>query len=306
MCEHSELQGVTSAWQTKFESSFAFKDHGTERVLNHIYLDLQSTSAFRSCKLCIKLTFISEAEFIHEFSRFEGLFTAQHKRPIDKVQAIVTYLRNYYFPQLVSAGYHVLHTNPVWKASPSISLPCHALTSVVFHVYSKSTITRQTWSDLSRSAEPVIVVLGMSGGRPLPALQLQFSTEWVARANEGVSYGTLSLSRRVFLEERLLDLLSRVNAVTTVLPSFSGIEENKWNLELTTWANHPMRADRPCRFFRMDQGDLPGILKYKWEHRDVWNYEHEGSKYIMNGTYSVSCESQLQPKEPIALTHHQA
>ena len=43
MAEHDKLEGVSQAWTTKFEDSFAFKQHGkaTDRVLKHIYLDFK-------------------------------------------------------------------------------------------------------------------------------------------------------------------------------------------------------------------------------------------------------------------------
>ncbi len=183
--------------------------------------------------------------------------------PIDKVQAIVTHLGNYDFSstricRISRSSHH--------SCMESVSFDLFAMSCPHQHRVPRLLEEHNHTTNLVRS-----LAFGRSPWH-----------EWIARANKG----------HVFLGKRLLDLLSRVNTVTTVLLSFSGIEEN-----------HPMRADRPCRFFRMDQGD---IRKYKWEHRDVWNYEHEGSKYIMNATYSVSCESQLQPKEPIALTHHQA
>ncbi|TCD65183.1 hypothetical protein EIP91_003005 [Steccherinum ochraceum] len=269
MCNHTELHETESSWHTKFEGSAAYKEHGTktDRVLKHIYLDFHS------------------AEFVHEFSSFEGLFQSTERRPIDKVQAIVTYLKNHYFRQVTSSGYHILNTIPVWKNGSTP--PSFGLTSVAFHVYSEHVLERHTWGAFSKVDEPVILVIGMTGFRTLPSLTLKFSSHWIAHAVRGVSYGSVCVSRKVFLEERLLSLLARVNALTTIVPLFAGVDNGAWRLELTTWAMHEIRKGRACNWVAVK--DVFGALKYKWEHRDEWNYEHEGSDHIANGIYTTSC-----------------
>ena len=44
--EHEKLDGVSAAWNARFEDSFVFKQHGkaTDRTLKHIYLDFKSKS----------------------------------------------------------------------------------------------------------------------------------------------------------------------------------------------------------------------------------------------------------------------
>ncbi|KAL4248925.1 hypothetical protein ABKN59_007566 [Abortiporus biennis] len=283
MCSHSDVDGVSSDWFKKFEESYAFKEHGKheDRVLKHLYLDFR------------------HAEFIHEFSVFDGLFHGEDRRPIDKVQAIVTYIKSHYFTHLASRGLHILHTLPVWKAGTTP--PCHGLTSVIFQVYSRENLERHTWGSFSKSPEPVIVVLGMCGFRSLPCIQLKFSTSWIIRVNKAICYGTVCLSKRTFLDERLLHLLSRINALTTVIPMFSGVDNGAWRLDLTTWAKSEMRKDRPCQWVHLKEHD--GLLKYKWQHRDVWHYEHEGeSDYIIDGVYKASCITKNYLEIPTSFT----
>ena len=129
---------------------------------------------------------------------------------------------------------------------------------------------------------------GMTGFKPMPSRRLAFSTNWVVRANKNVSHGTVSISRHVFMDERLLKLLAKINTFTTIVPLFSGVENGVWKLELTTWGQHPMRKNRACEWKAVSERE--GHLKYKWQHRDGWSYEHEGSSDIVNGSYSVSCE----------------
>ena len=44
IAEHDKLDGVSAAWNARFEDSFVYKQHGkaTDRVLKHIYLDFKS------------------------------------------------------------------------------------------------------------------------------------------------------------------------------------------------------------------------------------------------------------------------
>ncbi|KAI0916987.1 hypothetical protein AcW1_007702 [Taiwanofungus camphoratus] len=268
-CAHEHLEGVSSSWLTKYQDCLAFKHHGNsqDRYLKHLYLDLRS------------------AEFIHEYSTFEGLFQSPDRHPIDKVQAVVHYIRTRYFPHLTQWGLNILHTVPLFKSGTS--LPSYALTNIDFHVYSKASIHRHNWAQVPPALEPAIVILGMTGFKPLPSTHLEFSANWVARVNKGISYGTVSISRNVFMDQRLLKLLARVNAVTTVIPLFHGVENDVWKLHLTTWAQHEFRRNRPCDW-KLD-AEKDGYTKYKWEHRDGWSYEHEGSSDIVNGAYTVSC-----------------
>lgn len=229
----------------------------------------------------------AEATFLHEFSRFDGLFTSQNKRSIDKVQAAVVYLRDYYLKQLAAAGHHVLYTIPVWN-TPS-QAPFYGLTSVVFHIYSKTITSERSWNEQSRTAEPIIIVLGMCSGRSMPASVLQYSTEWVARAGKSSSYGTAAISGSLFLREKLLPILSEINTRTTIIPFFSGIERDTWKLELTCWSDHPKRQIGDCAFSFVPGSGGDGSLRYHWKHHDRYNYEHQGGNYIMTGVYSVAC-----------------
>ncbi len=164
----------------------------------------------------------------------------------------------------------------------------HALTEAIFHIYSQTTIDRYSWGQISPANEPVIVVLGMTNDRILPSLSLKYFTSIIMRATRGISYGTVALSKRVFLEERLRPLLSRINAVTTIVPLPFAIENGEWKLELTTWAENVTRRGSDSNWI-LDKAE-PGVLKYSWKHLDGWTYRHEGSDTITNGSYSVLCE----------------
>ncbi|EMD31462.1 hypothetical protein CERSUDRAFT_69274 [Gelatoporia subvermispora B] len=265
-CKHEDLE-VSEDWLSNFTDSDIWRQHGnvTDRYLQHICLDFSS------------------AEFIHEFSKFEGLSYNEDDSPIEKVQAAVYYIQKQYLPLIAYSGLHILYTIPVWTLHDL--MPTHSLTAVDFHVYSQITVTRHNCAQIAPSLEPALIILGMTGELSLPASRLGFSAPWVARVSKGISYGTLAISRRIFMD-RFLELFANVNRHTTIVPAFNGIENDKWRLQLTTWAEHEFRKHSKCQWkVRSERDDF---IKYAWEHRDVWRYEHEGSASdIVNGVYSV-------------------
>ncbi|KZT65463.1 hypothetical protein DAEQUDRAFT_524238 [Daedalea quercina L-15889] len=281
---HTELH-VSESWTGKYKDSLVYKEHGgrEDRILEHITLDF------------------SHAEFLYEFSSFEGLFHHSHghtheHRPIEQVQAVVHYLQGHYLPHLAYSGFNIIHTVPVWKTK--VNMTSVSLTTMHFHVYSKAEITRRNWAHVSGSLEPVIAVLGMTEFRPLPALRLEYSSSLIVRASKHISYGTVCISRPTFMEKRLLDLLSLINARTTVIPLFSGVVDGVWQLQLTTWAEHQWRSSQKCKWEEVSEH--AGFMKYKWQHRDGWKYEHEGTGEIDNGTYSVLCSTHNYLELPTA------
>ncbi|EED84148.1 predicted protein [Postia placenta Mad-698-R] len=209
--KHSELN-VSDGWRQKFKESLIFKEHGhhKNRQLEHIHLDFQ------------------HAEFLYDFSTFEGLFNKGKYThgAIDNVLAARHYVEKQYLPHLVHSGLHIIHTVPVWTSGPAESLPSCALTSFTFHVYSKTEITRHSWAH--GALEPVIIVLGMTKYRELPSMHLEYSANWDIRVTKGVSHGTVCVSRSAFMETRLLRLLEQVNSLTTVVPKFYGVHDGDW------------------------------------------------------------------------------
>ncbi|OSX64959.1 hypothetical protein POSPLADRAFT_1044390 [Postia placenta MAD-698-R-SB12] len=156
---------VSDEFRHKYKESAVFKQHGqhhSTRLLEHIYLDLET------------------AEFLHEFSSFEGLFQKRDHRPIDKVQAAVHYIKSHYLPHLAHWGLHILYTVPIWHSGTLETLPSCSLTSIAYHIYSKTQITRHTWAHVA--AEPAIVILGMIGFRSLPStyLDAKSAARWEA------------------------------------------------------------------------------------------------------------------------------
>jgi len=142
----------------------------------------------------------------------------------------------------------------------------------------------------------------MTKFKPLPKARLEYSAEWVTRSKGQVGTGTICLSRKVFLEERLLGLLSGINATTTIVPIFpgsdddddcvalfTGLEASEWGLSLATWGKRNMT--RRKRGLKCDWEFNAASGGYKWDYTDKWSYEHEGSHDdANNGIYNVSCQ----------------
>ena len=131
-----------------------------------------------------------DASFLLELSKFDALFADRRKRPIDKVQSMVTHLRHHYFKELMAHGHHVLHTVPVYKAHHELSV--YSLTDISFHVFSETRISRQTLTKQSRFQEPVIIIVGMTNNRSMPAMRL--TEEWLAMLGRLSSFGAICIS----------------------------------------------------------------------------------------------------------------
>lgn len=132
------------------------------------------------------------------------------------------------------------------------------------------------------------MLLGICEGRPLPQLPLRGAMGWAAHQRPAGPFGAISLSSDTFLQARLLPLLFDVNAQTTLLPMFSGVQRDKWKLVLKRWSDDTNRVADDCALLRAaDNGDS-AVLKYKWYHFDEYGHKHEGGSYVMNGMYTVS------------------
>ena len=213
------------------------------------------------------------------------------------MQAAVYYVTQHYFPAICKDAQHVISSVPIWKSGKS--LPSYALTSVAFHVYSKVEVTRHNWSHVVPGMDPIIVVFGMTGFRPLPSEHLEYSTGWVVQGNRGFSHGTTSISKRVFIEERLLALLSRVNALTTLIPLNPDAFQALHGLRLLPWAQHEQRKDRPSKW-ELQPSDRDGTLKYLWEHCEEWRYNLRGNSNIMSAAHGISCRWLFAVPHPLS------
>ncbi|GJE96733.1 hypothetical protein PsYK624_129390 [Phanerochaete sordida] len=242
LCDEAALSGLASRSES---------DHPTEDFM-HLYLDL------------------GHAEFDLLHSRFENLGDSGS---VDKAQAIVILLRQY-LTELASSGIHVLTTVPLSASSPEYH--SHGLSSVTFCV---SPIQRPYAE--GPAPPPVVLILGTYDDRPLPVPTPHEWGQWCSVICSP-SLDFLALSANSFLYGQLLPILSEVNAVTRVEPTFSEFQRRVWQLRLTTWSRQPERAPGDCSFAPLPAGSTDGKQRFQWKL---------GRKFSTTGNdaHSVTC-----------------
>ncbi|KAF9516569.1 hypothetical protein BS47DRAFT_1390620 [Hydnum rufescens UP504] len=218
---------------------------------------------------------VHQATFIHELSTFDDASYGRSRLGIDKVQAVIYYIQDHFLRHLSASGHHILYSIPVWVADK---------------------VPRDMPSPMSRSTYIPNKSLNEAIG--------VYSTNWLIRASEGISYGTVSLSRHLFLDGLLIPLLNKVNVATTVVPIHIGVEAGEWDLALSTWGGKGSRKKGPCPWKSV--GASADALLYKWEHRDEWTYEHDSSVKDGNkGSYFVAFHTHNQLSIPTVFKRNQ-
>ncbi|KDQ49725.1 hypothetical protein JAAARDRAFT_142971 [Jaapia argillacea MUCL 33604] len=298
MFDHHEVAKKSTSWLSRFVDSIAWKEHGhghhDTRLIRHLCLDF------------------GKAEWIYKLSSFDGLCLG-NREALDLVKSTAHYLTQHYFPTLTLHGHHILYSIPIWKEGSKP--PSTGLTSVGFHVYSKHTYHRDNCRHASTITDTCIVIFGMTNFSPMPATRIEYTTEWIVRLKRGFSHGTICLSRKVFLQDRLLLALAQVNAATTVVPFFpghedeslkyakvfTGLEDGEWELGVTTWGErNTHRKNRGCKWEVIKGSES----HYKWDHADKWSYEHEGAHDDKNnGLYTVHCKTNNKLELPTGFHH---
>ncbi|KAA1474431.1 hypothetical protein DENSPDRAFT_882795 [Dentipellis sp. KUC8613] len=283
-----------SRWMVAFEVELKLRDCSKHRkVPEHVRKLLGNIDDRNYKQLVLDFTTV---KFLDSQSTVPGLVDGDDFRVIRRRrEALLHYFTKHYFPTLAVAGLDVLYTLPVYAEKRTDTL---SLTDVAFqicpftfgpHEQHVEGIRGRQRALFDRNA---VVFAGMTEGRAFSsaaAAAFPRTGNWFAGLARELSYGTVVLSRRVFLEGKLLALLARINRETTVLPSFSGVEDGRWNLNLTTWAKAENKRGREC-LFRQAPLRADGKLEFVWSNRDRWSYEHEGD-VENNGSYRVSCDT---------------
>lgn len=239
----------------------------------------------------------AEVRFIYELSKFESLSLGNHYA-VGHVMGAVQNLTKHYFPYLTQNGHHIFHSVPIWKSKSDS--PAMNITNVTFQIYAKHGHEIHDYRNISRGSDAIIALLGMTGSRPMPSTRLEYTVDWVPRLRGNLPHGAVMISRYLFLE-RLLKLMAKVNATTTIVPVFPGAEDEgdcvplfsgqeggQWELALTNWARRYCKKDHSACQWEAKNGSQTA---FKWDHTDKWNYEHEGAfNDKNNGNYAVYCE----------------
>lgn len=233
----------------------------------------------------------ADPEYLPEYSNLGDFGNGvEHLESIYQSLSIIHHIKWNYFPALCEDALHVISSVPVWTGNHHSLPSSYAWTSVAFQVYSKVEITRYNWTHIGEEMEPSLVLLGATRNRPLVSTTLDYSTRWIVQGEAGFSHGTVSISKRVFIEERLLGLLSCVNEYTTLIPTESHGVSAFQGLKLVSWKHHEERKDRPSKWERQPS-DGDDSLKYLWNHRETWTHGLSGNSDILSAESSFQCKS---------------
>ncbi|KAJ6464047.1 hypothetical protein C8R45DRAFT_1220135 [Mycena sanguinolenta] len=224
------------------------------------------------------------AKYVYKHSYMPSMWHDGPIVAIDQLKSFIYFMRKYLIELSVS-GHNIIHSIPIF---PDTHL--FGLTSTSYQIVSKDVVTI-TNCMFEREA-PVLMIVGMMGGRPLPPTEtISWGHGWVI-PGKTLSHGTMCLSREAFLEGKLLAALEVVNRRTTVVPRFPGEHEEEWKVHLTTWDNHRYRKNELCNWKRVPSSN-PSWLEYAWEHRDDWTYEHDSTRNKAFA-FSVLCHTKNQ------------
>ncbi|PIL22599.1 hypothetical protein GSI_15288 [Ganoderma sinense ZZ0214-1] len=268
--------------------------------LRHIYLDLRT------------------AQFSPEYSPWDdGNYSDQEKLRVR--MALAQHIKDDYFPQLIAHGVHILASVPIYHAAGGFN----RLTDMKYRTFATETIVSGGFNQeesITRS-EQILFVLGMVGGNPLPAdpfRSFKPSASWLVYGH--FSYGTLAISRSAF-HDRLLALLARVNALTTLEPvtqkdegnvhkdgaQRDGVQAEKGRREtartdgaqrdkakttedvVQRWIDHPERQQHTCKWTPIVADEAMNLDSFEWRSSHERSVREEGSLSSMKREYRIHC-----------------
>ncbi|KAI1790120.1 hypothetical protein LXA43DRAFT_521299 [Ganoderma leucocontextum] len=246
-------------------------------VLRHIYLDLRN------------------ARFAPEYSPWDD---REYSDP-EKIRARMTlaeHIKADYFSQLIACGMHILASVPLYSYTAAAAF--HRLTSMAFRTFTADTAVAGgfTQEESTTRSEQILFVLGMVGGNPLPPVSFfKPSTSWLVRGR--FSHGTLAISRHAF-HSRLLALLARVNALTTLEP-VSRKDHAKASADIVQqWAKHPERKREPCEWTPVDADEDMHSDRFEWRWFHERRVQEQGSRSSMRREYLIRCTTHNELELP--------
>ncbi|TFY50389.1 hypothetical protein EVG20_g11547 [Dentipellis fragilis] len=251
-----------SRWMVVFEVELRLRDYSKHRKVPEHVRKLLGNFDDRNYKQLV-LDFTSTPLHSYFPRRTQTDYHPPHKA-VKFLDSRSTIPGLHYFPTLAVAGLDVLYTLPVYveKRTDTLSFTDLAFQICPFtfgpHDHYVEDIRGRQRAIFDRNA---IVFVGMTSGRTFPK------------------------TATAFPRGKLFALLARINKEMAVLPSFSGVEDGQWNLDLTTWGRAESKKGRECMcreaLLRTD-----GKLEFVWSNRDRWSYEHEHD-VENNGSYRV-------------------
>ncbi len=151
----------------------------------------------------------------------------------------------------------------------------------------------------------ILFVLGMVGGNPLPPNPFRSFKPSVSWLVHGMFlHGTLTISRQAFYS-RLLVLLARVNALTTLKPiaQKDSVQKNntqKDNVQkdstkasgdlVQRWTDHPKCKRQTCSWKPVLTDEGMNLDNFEWRSSHKRSMKEEGSLSFMKREYCIHCE----------------
>ena len=195
--------------------------------------------------------------------------------------------------RLADGGFNIIYSLPV-AVQRGMGLSS-AYTSIKHQVVTKTAITTSN-SGISRTAyeSPVVLLLATYNFRPVPTNVVPWHDLWVIYGRTHKTVGSVYLSKDAFLETRLLPLLERINRKTTIIPKASGIINDKFTFDVTTWAQDARRANQACPWEKDTKYLTDAALHYIWEHKNELIQREQSSMPLEHVVESnLSCKSSV-------------
>ncbi|KAF5375463.1 hypothetical protein D9757_009960 [Collybiopsis confluens] len=220
----------------------------------------------------------STADLLHHRSSFGSLIETKEASIIRSVYgSLSTNFIERYIHAFADAGQHVLYTIPIDRhvhgvADITFSIVPFSLSSFNGHIF------QGLWGKSHHIVERNMIIFYT----PDPSTPGPFG-----HPSPHPPHGTLLLSRDRFLGTYILKPLAQINARTTILCSFKGVERDNWHVSLETWDKQRLHDD--CEWELVE--NRGGSLQYQWENSEEWQYDAHG-RGIAAGTYTVNVKTQ--------------
>ena len=230
---------------------------------------------------------------MQKLSHMNGLFAKGPSFALVQLDVVASHAHTY-LRGLAAKGLHIIHTIRWFTVAEGSGC---GITSVEFRTMSK---TEATVSNCRRDHDnPVLLIFGMGGSRPMPLIQMEWSREFATWVRLAASFSTLCLSKDSFLKAYLLERLSAINTQTTVIPRRPRDDDEENIIYLTTYAKTPQRRRSLSAWKLRSAHYTPEFLEYyhdfKTERKYLKKYRGDSED---NTICSLVCEF-LPPSEKL-------
>ena len=190
--------------------------------------------------------------------------------------------------KMMEHGMHIIATIPVYKMTQTSSFYKFTSMEFVTHEFNATEMASEL-GEAAAHSEQILFVLGMTRERKLGEPESTFTPSpcWIVHASAGFSHGTFAIAKSIF-RERLFKLLSRVNALTTLVPVSPSFEMKVDERVVQQWASNADFKNQACDWDPVDDYNVTDAQKYQWTFKRNWRLQEEGTN-MRKGEYLVKC-----------------